>query len=260
VERIYLLAWKMGCKGITVYREGSREGILITESQAKGTPATPPQPVAAAGSQRAQPRPRPKVTAGRTERIETPRGRVYVVINEDEMGICEVFVHSLDVEAEAIGRLASLSLRGGIDPRDVIEQLWRVQSKEVAFDRSADGTVVRVSTIAQAVALALGRTLYGDAFRPDKAFPRADALPEPGPRARQEALRFTPAPDATITAREPALAPVTGGTGPVEVNGRGLSPDAVVHLEFIGICPDCGASLIRENGCSTCRQCGYSKC
>jgi ribonucleoside-diphosphate reductase alpha chain len=200
------------------------------------------------------------VTAGRTERIETPRGRVYVVINEDEMGLCEVFVHSLDVEAEAIGRLASLSLRGGIDPRDVIEQLWRVQSKEVAFDRSADGTVVRVSTIAQAVALALGRALYGDGFRPDKAFPRADALPEPGPRPRQETLRFAPSPDTAITTREPMLAPVTGGTGPVEPDGRGLTSDVAANLEFVGICPDCGASLIRENGCATCRQCGYSRC
>jgi ribonucleoside-diphosphate reductase alpha chain len=263
VERIYQLAWKMGCKGITVYREGSREGILITESQAKAQPAAVAQAASAAASEtphRMQPRPRPKVTAGRTERIETPRGRVYVVINQDEMGICEVFVHSLDVEAEAIGRMASLALRGGLDAREVIEQLWRVQSKEVAFDRSADGTVVRVSTIAQAVALALGRALYGDAFRPDKAFPRADALPEPGPRARQESLRFSPVPDVPLVAKEPVLAPVAGGTMPLEGNGHGWTPEAAIHLEFIGICPDCGASLIRENGCTTCRQCGYSKC
>jgi ribonucleoside-diphosphate reductase alpha chain len=263
VERIYQLAWKLGCKGITVYREGSREGILITESQAKGQRAAAPQPAAVAAPEapyRMQPRPRPKVTAGRTERIETPRGRVYVVINEDEMGICEVFVHSLDVEAEAIGRMASLGLRGGLDARDIIEQLWRVQSKEVAFDRSADGTVVRVSTIAQAVALALGRVLYGDGFRPDKAFPRADALPEPGPRVRQETLRFAPVPDAPVVAKESVLAPVAGGTGPVEGNGHGWTPEEAVGLEFIGICPDCGASLIRENGCTTCRQCGYSKC
>jgi ribonucleoside-diphosphate reductase alpha chain len=259
VERIYVLAWKMGCKGITVYREGSREGILITEGQAKGAPATAAPP-AVTVSLRAQPRQRPKVTAGRTERIETPRGRVYVVINEDEMGLCEVFVHSLDVEAEAIGRLASLSLRGGIDPRDVIEQLWRVQSKEVAFDRSADGTVVRVSTIAQAVALALGRALYGDGFRPDKAFPRADVLPEPGPRARQESLRFAPAPEGALAAVSATLAPVSGGTGPVQAPNGGLTPEAIANLEFIGICPDCGASLIRENGCATCRQCGYSRC
>jgi ribonucleoside-diphosphate reductase alpha chain len=163
-------------------------------------------------------------------------------------------VHSLDVEAEGIGRMASLALRSGLDPREVIEQLWRVQSKEVAFDRSADGTVVRVSTIAQAVALALGRALYGDGFRPDKAFPRADALPEPGPRARQETLRFGSAPEPA----GPSSAPVGGGAE--GGNGHPWSVESAIGLEFVGICPDCGSSLVHENGCATCRQCGYSRC
>src|SRR5438132_329028 len=118
-------------------------------------------------------RPRPKVTAGRTERIETPRGRIYVTINEDAKGVCEVFVQSLDVEADAIGRMASLSLRTGADSRDVIEQLWGVQSREVAIDRSVDGTIVRITTVAQGVALAIGRSLYGPGFRPDLIFPMA---------------------------------------------------------------------------------------
>jgi ribonucleoside-diphosphate reductase alpha chain len=270
VERIYFQAWKLGAKGITCYREGSREGILITEGQAKGKGQTAPvsegppavhTPSATADERtaaeaaplhgRVTPRARPKVTAGRTERIETPRGRVYVVINEDELGICEVFVHSLDVEAEAIGRMASLALRGGLDARDIIEQLWRVQSKELAFDRSADGTVVRVTTIAQAVALALGRALYGDGFRPDKAFPRADALPEPGPRSRQETLPFS-TPKVSVETGGRVLAPVSGGNG---------GPDHTDTVAiFAGVCPDCGASLVHENGCATCRQCGYSRC
>ena len=256
VERVYFLAWKMGCKGITCYREGSREGILITEEQARaeGARAAVTPAVGEPESVRPSPRPRPKVTSGRTERVETPRGRIYVVINEDELGVCEVFVHSFDVEAEACGRLASLALRAGVDPRQVIEQLWRVQSKEVAFDRSATGTVVRVTTIAQAIALALGRALYGDDFRPDKAFPRADVLPVPSPRVRQEPLRFSPA-------------VVADGSG----NGNGAGGDAgegvpvavsqqATPLEFIGICPDCGASLVHENGCASCRSCGFSKC
>ncbi|HEY3249118.1 MAG TPA: adenosylcobalamin-dependent ribonucleoside-diphosphate reductase [bacterium] len=250
VERVYFLAWKLGCKGITVYREGSREGILITEEQARadraaaapGSVAAEPEPV------RPTPRPRPKVTTGRTERVETPRGRIYVVINEDELGVCEVFVHSFDVEAEACGRLASLALRAGVDPRQVIEQLWRVQSKEVAFDRSASGTVVRVTTIAQAIALALGRGLYGDDFRPDKAFPRADVLPDPSPRVRQEALRFG----------SPSVA-AGNGHGNGETTASPSAPH-VTPLEFIGICPDCGASLVHENGCASCRSCGFSKC
>ncbi|HEV8340671.1 MAG TPA: adenosylcobalamin-dependent ribonucleoside-diphosphate reductase [bacterium] len=284
VERIYFLAWKLGLKGITVYRESSRQGILITEEQAKASGLTagpaeggsrstemaPPSPApsspdaAMAQDTAGAPRPRPKVTSGRTERIETPRGRIYVVVNEDEMGVCEVFVHSFDVEAEAIGRLTSLALRAGVDPREVIEQLWRVQSKEVAFDRSSDGTVVRVTTIAQAVALGLGRALYGEAFRPDKAFPRADILPEPVRPSRQERLSFEHV-ATSVGEREPV--PTLEGTG--EGNrgkAAGGNGDLTVRLtgdfplEFAGICPDCGATLIHENGCATCRSCGYAKC
>jgi len=263
VERIYFLAWKLGCKGMTVYRESSRQGILITEEQARAsgvvaslpalaassTSATAPGPSSAAPapeSVRPSPRPRPKVTSGRTERIETPRGRIYVVVNEDEMGVCEVFVHSFDVEAEAIGRLTSLSLRAGVDPREVIEQLWRVQSKEVALDRSSDGTIVRVTTIAQAVALGLGRALYGDGFRPDKEFPRADALPDPLTRSQQERLSFDRSTAAALAERN--------GDPPDPIAGAGFP------MEFVGICPDCGSTLIHENGCATCRSCGYAKC
>jgi ribonucleoside-diphosphate reductase alpha chain len=289
VERIYFLAWKLGLKGVTVYRESSREGILLTEQQAQaaGLVSTSPMPAAAAapasaapialptidsGPAKAIPRPRPKVTVGRTERVETPRGRIYVVVNEDEWGVNEVFVHSFDAEAEACGRLASLALRAGVDPREVIEQLWRVQSKEVAFDRSSTGTTVRVTTIAQAVALALGRALYGDAFRPDKEFPRADVLPEPVIKARQEALRFVPpqsgpaAPRAAAAATPVILppAPVAGGNGSGDLspdgNGHTERVERAVRLEFVGVCPDCGETLVHENGCATCRSCGFSKC
>jgi len=255
VERVYFLAWKLGAKGITVYRESSREGILLTEEQA-ASQSTPAAPAPQGEERRATPRPRPKVTSGRTERVETPRGRIYVVVNEDEWGVCEVFVHSLDVEAEGVGRLASLALRGGIDARQVIEQLWRVQSKEVAFDRSATGTVVRVTTIAQAVALALGRALYGDDFRPDKEFPRADVLPEPVAHVRQQSLKFAPA---------TSVAPVSGSAPTPDLerprNGESTgNGDRLAHLEFIGICPDCGAQLVHENGCAHCQSCGYSRC
>jgi ribonucleoside-diphosphate reductase alpha chain len=289
VERIYFLAWKMGLKGITVYRESSRQGILLTEQQAQASgittgaaaaaqAPTAPVPAADPGPVKAMPRVRPKVTVGRTERVETPRGRIYVVVNEDEWGVNEVFVHSFDDEAEACGRLASLALRAGVDPREVIEQLWRVQSKEVAFDRSSTGTTVRVTTIAQAVALALGRALYGEAFRPDKEFPRADVLPEPTLKARQEALRFVPPQVATGAsavrgATSPAVilqptpvqpAPVAGGNGSGEAfadgNGHTDRTEHAVRLEFAGVCPDCGETLVHENGCATCRACGFSKC
>ena len=189
------------------------------------------------------------MTTGRTERIETPRGRIYVTINEDGEGVCEVFVQSLDVEADAIGRMVSLALRTGADPRDAIEQLWRVQSREVAIDRSADGTIVRVTTVAQGVALALGRTLYGPGFRPDLVYPKADRLPEP--RSTNGHTHGLAAADS-----DPVALDVPG-------EPEAAPPAADLQqplLTFAGVCPDCGSSLIYENGCSSCRSCGYSRC
>lgn len=271
VARIYFLAWKMGCKGITVYRENSRDNILTAgagtkkdkPAQAASAPTAPaaaePSPASAvlgaphgADESRPQTRGRPKVTMGRTERIETPRGRIYVTVNEDAKGICEVFVQSLDVEADAVGRLASLALRTGADPRHVIEQLWRVQSREVAIDRSSDGTVVRITTIAQGVALALGRTLYGPSFRPDQVFPMADRLPAPAPKNGHGNGHGT---NGTNGHDQPAMAVAAPAPAAAEV--REIQEPL---LTFAGVCPDCGGSLAFENGCSHCRSCGYSKC
>jgi len=268
VAKIYLLAWKMGCKGITVYRADSRENVLTAgtkrstsaataaptpapeaAAKAEGTPAHAEPETPAGASRGGQPtRSRPKVTTGRTERIETPRGRIYVTINEDGCGLCEVFVQSLDVEADATGRMASLALRTGADPRDVIEQLWRVQSREVAIDRSSDGTVVRVTTVAQGVALAIGRALYGPSFRPDLVFPKADRLPIP---------RYTNGHGSdTAEAAPPERLPAD----PDPQNGSSAEEIQQPLLTFAGVCPDCGSSLVYENGCSTCRSCGYSRC
>ena len=249
VSRIYIHAWKMGCKGITVYREGSREGILISEDESKRKSAESNTAVQAKESTLTPPRQRPKVTEGRTERIETPRGPIYITINEDEMGLCEVFVKSLDAEAEVTGRLVSLLFRAGVDPREIMEQLWHVRSREVAFDRSVEGTNVPITTVAQGVALGIGRYLYGDGFNPQKEYPRASSLPDPVRTPQQLKLKFGSR---------------TAYTAPVVPHDKKSVKPAVTHLrnnrEFVGICPDCGESLIHENGCTLYRGCGFSKC
>jgi ribonucleotide reductase alpha subunit len=80
---IYFEAWKAGCKGITVYREGSREGILLTKEAKEGE-----KPARAT----LVPRPRPKVVKGKTYRMKTELGTVFITVNEDDEGIFEVFV------------------------------------------------------------------------------------------------------------------------------------------------------------------------
>ncbi len=250
VSNIYMQAWKMGCKGITVYREGSREGVLISAEETKKKESAAAEAASLQAVSDAGARQRPKVTEGRTERVETPRGPIYVTINEDDRGLCEVFVKSLDAEAEVTGRLASLLLRAGVDPREILEQMWRVRTREAAFDRSVDGTLVCVTTVAQGIALAIGRYLYGDGFNPQKEYPRATTLPEPTRSPKQLKLKFNPQPE---DAAEAAMNGKISAVPPGMQAFNGSQP-------FVGVCPDCGEMLRFENGCAHCGQCGYSRC
>jgi len=161
VERVFLLAFREGCKGVTIYRDGSRqEQVLSIPSNGKKEKNWEEM---AQGRHKVA-RERPKMTHGTTERVETPRGRIYVTVNEDEAGVCEVFVESRDQEADGLSRLISLALRAGVDPQEIIEQLWRCESREAINDFSADGTRVLVRSIAQGVALAMGRRVWGPGY------------------------------------------------------------------------------------------------
>ena len=128
----------MGLKGVTVYREGSRQGILQSEDsqEEKEPPPKEESPaaestVAASGrSDRGyHPRRRPAVTHGVTERIRTGEGNIFVTINEDDQGLCEVFSTigkaggNAAAQSEAICRLISLALRSGIDPQEIVKSL-----------------------------------------------------------------------------------------------------------------------------------------
>jgi ribonucleoside-diphosphate reductase alpha chain len=124
VADIYVTAYKEGLKGVTVYREGSREGILQTEDAQKKEDVQ-----SVADAQGRHPRRRPAVTTGVTERVRTGEGNIYVTMNEDEQGLCEVFSAigkaggNAAAQSEAISRLISLALRSDIDPQEVINEL-----------------------------------------------------------------------------------------------------------------------------------------
>jgi ribonucleoside-diphosphate reductase alpha chain len=121
----YLLAHKLGCKGLTIYRDGSRQEQVLNRGTAESDSA-------ASGRDRVElvPRPRPMVTKGATEKIPLGCNRtLYVTINEDEQGLCEVFLQMgksggcTASQSEAIGRLISLTLRSGVEIEAIIRQL-----------------------------------------------------------------------------------------------------------------------------------------
>ncbi len=137
VKQIYIQAWKAGCKGITVYREGAREGILLTEAEAaKQKGATSGSVIS--GVQKFE---RPKLLTGQTVKMKLPQGNLYVTANKngDEI-IRETFVTlgksggDEKADAEAIGRLISLYLQHGGSIQDVIHSLKGIQGRDVSWD------------------------------------------------------------------------------------------------------------------------------
>ena len=117
VEKVYLAAYEQGCKGVTIYRYGSRHHQVLSLGKESEE------------STRIAPRPRPIRTRGLTERISTGCGKLYVTVNTDENGLCEVFAQMgktggcASSQIEAAGRLISLALRSGVKAEAIIKQL-----------------------------------------------------------------------------------------------------------------------------------------
>ena len=156
VAQAYMLAYDLGCKGITVYRDGSKAGQVLSTGETGKEEETPAAPV------HATPRQRPQSIRGITERVRTGHGNMYVTVNFDEQDRpFEVFGNlgkaggCDSAQLEAISRLVSLALRSGIAPDAVLEQLRGITCCP-AWD---EGTLVRSGP--DAVALALERHTSG---------------------------------------------------------------------------------------------------
>lgn len=172
VKRAYLLAYELGCKGITVYRDGSRDAQVLS------VPSSEPV------QQGRKPRPRPEVTKGMTIKRKTGEGNLYVTINEDEQGQpFELFATlgkaggCMAAMTEAIARLASLALRAGVDVDEVRKQLRGI-SCHPAWN---DGVKVLSSpdAIAQAIEL-YERSKGREIPNASEGIPRRNACPECG--------------------------------------------------------------------------------
>lgn len=126
-------AYKLGCKGLTVYRDGSRENQVLQTASVVSKKETEEKKV--------KPRSRPEVTQGITQKVETGCGHMYVTINSDEHGACEVFIQMGKVggcasaQLEAIARLASLALRSDIKIDSLIRQLKGIRCQSPMWNK-----------------------------------------------------------------------------------------------------------------------------
>ncbi len=134
VAQVYTMAHELGLKGITIYRDGSRESQVLTTGKSEAKPDEPPAKAVRA------PRKRAKITRGITERVNTGCGYMYVTVNSDEHGICEVFSSlgkaggCASAQLEATCRLISLALRSGIEVAAVVKQLRGIRCASMVWE------------------------------------------------------------------------------------------------------------------------------
>ncbi len=138
VEQVYMLAYKTGCKGVTIYRDGSREAQVLNIGGVRHAEA---EALLAPGQ--VKPRPRPAVTTGQTTKVNTGCGSLYVTINEDEHGLCEVFSSMgragacKAAQSEAVSRLISLALRSGVDTAAILKSIKGIRCPSPALGGAA---------------------------------------------------------------------------------------------------------------------------
>jgi len=238
VRTVFMKAYESGCKGVTIYRDGSRESQVLNIGSIKGKDKDSPTKTqednpavtqthttntAAAGKSSAGtytnkivPRERPVITTGFTEKVRIGCGNLYITVNYDEHGICEVFTNlgrggGCPSQSEATSRLVSIALRAGMDVQSLVEQLKGIRC---------------ATTI------------------------------------KQRGLKVMSCPDAIGKVIEKVAKLQSSNNGKYE----GLSmlsefnddePDDEPTQQK---CPECGRKVEHESGCVVCRHCGYSKC
>ena len=234
VAEAYRSAYTLGCKGITVYRDGSKaEQVLstgnATQEAEDDIPADPDDPdaVKIVGLGSRVPRRRPRQIHGITERVRTGHGNMYVTVNMDSEGLpFEVFgtmgkAGGCDAALlEAVSRLVSLALRAGIEPSEVTRQLRGITCCP-AWDNG-----VLVGSGPDAVALVLDNITTG-----------GDAL-DSAPAGVQLSL--------------------AGESTEHETNGH--RPAQTYPMGFSQRCPECNGGVVNQEGCMTCFSCGWNKC
>jgi ribonucleoside-diphosphate reductase alpha chain len=269
VEQIYRYAYQLGCKGVTVYRDGARENqVLSTGSTAKkvqenagavtvaGKDALTEalshiaeletelhltrgrlHDVEAENLQRRAKRSRPDLLKGSTRRIETPLGTMYVTITEDDRGQpFEVFMSlgktggALMADIEAIGRLISLALRSGVPLPEIYRQLRGISS-----DRAVGLGPNKVMSVPDAIGIAIEKWMQEkQGVQQELGMGGAGATPAAA-TAASEVVRESAGDAAMLGGRRP-------------------------EQDFIGACPDCGSQLAFIEGCAKCHVCGFSEC
>ncbi len=253
VKAAYELAYELECKGVTIYRDGSRELQVLNIGEVKGKEKKE-EPIQSNSSLSSTilinekgfviPRERPKVTQGITEKWKIGCGNLYVTVNYDKKGLCEVITQlgrggGCPSQSEAAARVASMSLRAGMDPKEIVEQLKSIRCHSTTRQRSKNKNIEVMScpdgigkTIEKVLAMLDGKKV---------SFNDEDSQPDVSTDMKCDPNGCSSCSGCKDTKEEIAITVE-------EVN---------THTDT---CPDCSSVIELEGGCCICRNCGFSKC
>lgn len=269
VAKAYILARETGCKGITIYRDGSRENQVLnvgmkTEKKSEDKkdttfiannkkteekndtviiperieiPKLGPKHI---GTVHPKPRPRPEITTGFTQKVKIGCGNLYVTVNYDKDGICEVFTNTgrtggCPSQSEATARLVSLALRSGIEVTAIIDQLKGIRCPSTIRQQG-----LNVLSCPDAIGRLIERVYKGEI-----KIPVLDVADED--KGSNEDIY-------TCTHNCSSCTMYESCNNPVEKRNY-IPTSGETHQ-----CPECGKPVEHEGGCVICRYCGWGKC
>ncbi len=227
VAKVYQMAYELGCKGVTIYRDRSREKQVLYKGTGSLSSDRTQDEEEPEGERR--PKARHDVIHGSTRKVRTGCGNLYVTVNEDEEGnLFEIFNQigkaggCAASQSEAIGRLVSLAFRSGIEPEDIIRQLKGISCHAPVWHREG-----KILSCADAIAKAIEWHLQ------EKGKIKVEVKIE-----------------------------ITGnGNNPQNNTKEEEVPILKKYIPVFlrGACPECGGPLLFQEGCAKC-LCGYSDC
>ena len=269
VREVFVLAYKTHCKGVTIYRDGSRDLQVLNIGKVKGkeTEANNQLPagenvycdscnenndgIILGKSCGIEPRPRPDITTGFTEKVKIGCGNLYITVNYDDNGICEVFTNTgraggCPSQSEATSRLISVALRSGMDAKSIVEQLKGIRCPSTIRQKG-----LKVLSCPDAIGRLIEKVAKIQNGKDEEAL-TDELVSEYSLLQRPTARTVSDEEDKLECGAECSVCTMQADCSNPYKTFSNFDTD--------GGCPECGKPVEHEGGCMICRNCGFSKC